>query len=77
MINITIMVDTYEKMWNAHTEAILMALSPIEWIVIGIIVLALIMWRPSKIPELAHVLRRAKKRVYFQKYTELYNFLKC
>ncbi|MEM3833624.1 MAG: twin-arginine translocase TatA/TatE family subunit [Thermoprotei archaeon] len=32
-----------------------------EWIVIGIIVIALIIWGPSKIPELARALGRAKK----------------
>jgi Sec-independent protein translocase protein TatA len=40
-----------------------MALSPIEWIVGGIIVLALIIWGPSKIPELTRELGRAKKRI--------------
>jgi len=40
-----------------------MALSLIEWIVIGIIVLALIIWGPSKIPELAHALECAKKGI--------------
>ncbi len=47
-----------------------MALDPIEWIVIGIIVLALIIWGPSKIPELARALGRAKKE-YLKASSEL------
>jgi len=49
-----------------------MAIEPIEWIVIGIIVLALIIWGPSKIPELARALGRAKKE-YVKASTELEN----
>jgi sec-independent protein translocase protein TatA len=49
-----------------------MAIDPIEWIVIGIIVLALIIWGPSKIPELARALGRAKKE-YVKASTELEN----
>jgi len=49
-----------------------MAIDPIEWIVIGIIVLALIIWGPSKIPELARALGRAKKE-YVRASTELEN----
>lgn len=49
-----------------------MALDPIEWIVIGVIVLALIIWGPSKIPELARALGRAKKE-YIKASTELEN----
>lgn len=36
-------------------------IDPIEWVVIGVIILALILWGPSKIPELARALGRAKK----------------
>jgi sec-independent protein translocase protein TatA len=39
-----------------------MALDPIEWIVIGVIVLVVFMWGPSKIPELAKSLGLAKKQ---------------
>ncbi|MEM3833553.1 MAG: twin-arginine translocase TatA/TatE family subunit [Thermoprotei archaeon] len=38
-----------------------MALDPIETLMIGIIILALIIWGPSKIPELARALGRAKR----------------
>ncbi|MGB9728608.1 MAG: twin-arginine translocase TatA/TatE family subunit [Thermoprotei archaeon] len=38
-----------------------MAIGPTEWIVIGVIIIALIIWGPSKIPELARALGRAKK----------------
>ena len=39
-----------------------MALDPIEWIVIGVIVLVVFMWGPSKIPELAKSLGLARKQ---------------
>ena len=39
-----------------------MALDPIEWIVIGVIVVVIFMWGPSKIPELAKSLGLAKKQ---------------
>ena len=39
-----------------------MALDPIEWIVIGVIVLVVFMWGPAKIPELAKSLGLAKKQ---------------
>ncbi len=38
-----------------------MALDPIEWIVIGVIVVVIFLWGPSKIPELARSLGRARK----------------
>ncbi len=38
-----------------------MALDPIEWIVIGIIVVVIFMWGPSKIPELARSIGLARK----------------
>jgi sec-independent protein translocase protein TatA len=38
-----------------------MVLSPIELIVIAIVVIVLVMWGPKKIPELARSLGRAKK----------------
>lgn len=38
-----------------------MALDPIEWIVIGVIVVVIFMWGPAKIPELAKSLGLAKK----------------
>ncbi len=38
-----------------------MALDPLETLVAGIIILALIIWGPSKIPELARALGRAKR----------------
>ncbi len=37
-----------------------MALSGWEWIIIGIIAVVVIMWGPSKIPELAKALGKAK-----------------
>ena len=40
-----------------------MALDPIEWIVIGIIVVVIFMWGPSKIPEFARSLSRARKEL--------------
>ena len=39
-----------------------MALDPIEWIVIGVIVVVIFMWGPAKIPELARSLGLAKKQ---------------
>ena len=38
-----------------------MALDPIEWIVIGVIVVVIFMWGPSKIPELARSVGLARK----------------
>ena len=38
-----------------------MALDPIEWIVIGVIVVVIFMWGPAKIPELAKSLGLARK----------------
>ena len=38
-----------------------MALDPIEWIVIGVIVVVIFLWGPTKIPELARSFGRAKK----------------
>lgn len=38
-----------------------MALDPLEWIVIGVIVVVIFLWGPAKIPELARSLGRAKK----------------
>ena len=40
-----------------------MALDPIEWIVIGIIVVVIFMWGPSKIPEFARSIARARKEM--------------
>jgi len=34
---------------------------PLQWIVIGVIVIAIFLWGPSKIPELARGLGRARK----------------
>jgi sec-independent protein translocase protein TatA len=34
---------------------------PLQWIVIAVIVIALFLWGPQKIPELARVLGRAKR----------------
>jgi len=34
---------------------------PMQWIVIGIVVIALLMWGPSKIPQLAASLGKARK----------------
>lgn len=34
---------------------------PMQWIVIGIVVIALLMWGPNKIPELASSLGRARR----------------
>ena len=38
-----------------------MALDPTEIIVIGVVVLALLLWGPNKIPELARAFGRAKR----------------
>ncbi len=38
-----------------------MALDPIEWVVIGVIVVVIFLWGPTKIPELARSFGRAKK----------------
>lgn len=38
-----------------------MALDPLEWIIIGVIVVVIFLWGPSKIPEIARALGRAKK----------------
>src|SRR5436189_98025 len=38
-----------------------MAIAGYEWVVIGIIVVALFIWGPSKIPEIARSLGRARK----------------
>ena len=38
-----------------------MALTGIEWVVIGIIVVVIFLWGPSKIPELARSFARARK----------------
>lgn len=34
---------------------------PIQWVVIGIVVIALFLWGPQKIPDLARALGRARK----------------
>lgn len=38
-----------------------MVLSPLEWLIIGAVVIVVIMWGPKKLPELARALGRAKK----------------
>ena len=38
-----------------------MALTGIEWVVIGIIVVVIFLWGPSKIPELARSVGRARR----------------
>ena len=38
-----------------------MALDPLEWIVIGVIVIVVLLWGPKKIPEFARSLGRARK----------------
>ncbi len=38
-----------------------MALDPIEWIIIGIIVVVIFLWGPTKIPALARALGRARR----------------
>lgn len=38
-----------------------MALDPLEWIVIGVVVIVIFLWGPSKIPELARSIGRARK----------------
>ena len=48
-----------EQLWDCPP----MALDPIEWIVIGIIVVVIFMWGPSKIPEFARSLARARKEL--------------
>ncbi len=40
-----------------------MALDPIEWIVIGVIVIVVVMWGPGKIPEFAKALASARKEL--------------
>ena len=34
---------------------------PIQWVVIGVVVIALFLWGPQKIPDLARALGRARK----------------
>ncbi|MER3601603.1 MAG: twin-arginine translocase TatA/TatE family subunit [Nitrososphaerota archaeon] len=38
-----------------------MALVGVEWIVVAIIVIALLLWGPTKLPELARALGRARR----------------
>ena len=38
-----------------------MALNPLEWIIIGVIVVVIFLWGPTKIPALARALGRAKR----------------
>ena len=38
-----------------------MALDPLEWIIIGVVVIVIFLWGPSKIPELARSIGRARK----------------
>jgi sec-independent protein translocase protein TatA len=38
-----------------------MALDPLEWVIIGVIVIVIFLWGPQKIPEIARSLGRAKK----------------
>jgi sec-independent protein translocase protein TatA len=38
-----------------------MTIGPTEWIVIGVIAIALIIWGPSKIAEFARAIGRAKR----------------
>jgi len=38
-----------------------MALDPLEWIIIGIIVVVIFLWGPTKIPALARALGRARR----------------
>ena len=38
-----------------------MALDPLEWIIIGVIVVVIFLWGPQKIPEIAKALGRARK----------------
>ena len=40
-----------------------MALDPLEWIIIGVIVVVIFMWGPSKIPEFARSIGRARKEL--------------
>ncbi len=37
-----------------------MALSGLEWVIIGVVAIVIIMWGPAKIPELAKALGKAK-----------------
>lgn len=38
-----------------------MALDPLEWIVIGVVVIVIFLWGPSKIPEIARSIGLARK----------------
>ena len=38
-----------------------MALDPLEWIVIGVIVVVILLWGPKKIPEFARSIGRARQ----------------
>ena len=38
-----------------------MALGPLEWIIIGIIIVVIFLWGPTKIPALARAFGRAKR----------------
>ena len=38
-----------------------MALNSLEWIIIGVIVVVIFLWGPTKIPALARALGRAKR----------------
>ena len=38
-----------------------MAVDPLEWVVIGIVVIVIFLWGPQKIPEIARSLGRARK----------------
>ena len=38
-----------------------MALDPLEWIIIGVIVVVILLWGPKKIPEFARSIGRARK----------------
>jgi sec-independent protein translocase protein TatA len=50
-------------LYPPHLCLVSMALDPIEWIVIGVIVVVIFMWGPSKIPELAKSIGLARKEL--------------
>jgi sec-independent protein translocase protein TatA len=38
-----------------------MALAPLEWLIIAVVIVVIFLWGPQKIPEIARSLGRAKK----------------
>ncbi len=60
MLKIFVYVILFNEFWISN-NGITMAIVGIEWIIIIVLIVIFLIWGPSKIPELARSLGRAKK----------------